>query len=342
MLCSQCGFQCDDNALFCPQCGHPLTPNDALGEPFSEAPAEAPAFKLILADDPYAAPSADPAPTANETPGSGAGNSFVSVSRNAAYTDWSVRAERRGFPRGLKIVLRAACVLVLMAAVGLGVSVFAGREIRQLLQSDEDYARSVLVSGAEDVLFAGADYLQDMSDLFGSLDLSGTAEVNFDASVSDAYLRELLIHYGAYSEPLFQGLRLAGASRLDLRLDMRMDRHNPALSIDGSWKVKGQDVVSQTVTMVGSSMYVTVPELFAETLGVDLSGTDYPGLDSLTMPYSDAEYAEAAQMAQMLEDWSLILPRLKPTLSKMLEAAVPELDFFVTHDEKRWTPSLCG
>jgi hypothetical protein len=325
MLCGQCGFQSDDTSRFCPQCGNPLTPNDALAAPLSEAPAEAPVFKLILADDPYAAPGDDPAPAANEVPGGGA-TAFVSVSRNAAYTDWSVRTERRGFPRGLKIALRTVCILVLATAVGFGASVFAGREIRQLLQSDEDYARSVLVSGAEEVLFAGVDYFRDMHGLFDFSELDFSSEMLFDASVPDAYLRDVLIHYDAYSEPLFQELRLVGASRLDLSMALSIDRYNPAFSASGSWKVQGEDMVNAAMTVVGSSMYLTVPELFSETLGVDLSGPGYSGLD-----FSDLPAPTAA--LQMLADWGLTLPRLKPTLSEMLEAAVPELDYFVTHDE---------
>jgi hypothetical protein len=275
--------------------------------------------------------------------GGKAGQSFATVKQNAQNAVGSAGSAVKGFvkSRGFKIGLRVACILVAVAVVGISASVFAGREIRQMLASEEDYARSVLLSGAEKVVFSGVDSLRELPELLSlsaGQSASGTAELSLDASVPEDYLEDLLDEYGSFDEQVFEVLKVAGTSKLNLRLDMDMDSRNPALALNGGWKVDGKDILNADVTLVDSSLYVSAPKLYGDTVGIDLSSVGFSGLDiaSLAGSYSDLSYygiSDVSDLTEMLSDLSDSAPQLKPVISRMLEAAAAELDVSVEHDE---------
>ncbi|MDR3277133.1 MAG: hypothetical protein LBT12_00015 [Oscillospiraceae bacterium] len=278
-------------AGFCSHCGNPVNQTagqepaarqdsfSAPGSPNTPDPFNAAnsfsAQDSFGAQDPFAwagtPPTARPAPPARRKSGLG--------------------ARLKG--KAAKLVLIILAAVIVVAGAGFAASRFAGREFAQLL-GGKSYGRNFVVkslTGTASSAGSVSDILAQMRSYETSMSVAVDAPPGYIADrVSELSGEEI-------PDEAAQLLELLSASTIQYSISTDADER--LIGVDAAWRVKKTDVVSVSSIIAEDELYLTLPQLFEETIGIELD------IDSVS-DFFDAFFSEDVKNTpsfdEMLED----------------------------------------
>ncbi len=285
MFCGNCGFNIEDNAVFCPNCGaqtnssnnevqnsqpniaeatNPVVSQPTLANPFEQTPVqngvEAPMQNQenTNAEMPFGNQPLDQNMGGIPMYGQGDMNNW---GNNMAPNFNVEEMPKKKFPK--KLLFIGLPVVLVVIAVICNLSAITGFFVKSF-GSDSDYLRYVEVNG----LKSYCDSVSTVYDAYvlenADMKIGETANISVEVSDEGVTMLEEL----AGDEMDFEWLK-----NIDLNLETSIDGNQ---SIKGNLKISDKDIVSIDMVndLENQIIYLAIPELSEQYLGIELTTDD--------------------------------------------------------------------
>lgn len=274
MFCERCGNPVGESEKFCSQCGAPLPEMEPTAT--SEAPVEAAA--TAAAESVAAAPVALSVPQVQEAP--------IAPAIPEEKPDVSGKKPKK---KKAPLII-AVCAVVAVAVICVAVIAGLGDFFRRTFSSPEEYYRYVEGNTVSTMARIGGVYYDIL--LMESLNSNGrSADIEF------------AVELGEGGQELLELLEMADVDLTwltDFSMGVGYSMKDYLLGYDLSFGLNKSDILSlRTITdLEGGTIYLQVPELTADYIGLDLDEiTDGYGTESFEMYREMQETFAAVQKA---------------------------------------------